>query len=193
LAATPQDPEWHPEGDVWVHTLMVVDAAAAVVARGDWGLVDREPLHVVLGALQDERAPLLALLLGGGFVALAWLHLAAAQRERRVDRERRAAGADGWVEVGRVEEIAEKRAKIVALGGERVAIFRYDGKLSALSNVCQHQNGPLGEGKLEGSIVTCPLHQWKFDVNGGQCQNIPAVKLKMFEVKVEGEDIFIKV
>jgi tRNA nucleotidyltransferase (CCA-adding enzyme) len=54
LAATPQDPEWHPEGDVWVHTLMVVDAAAAVVARGPWGLVDREPLHVVLGALLHD-------------------------------------------------------------------------------------------------------------------------------------------
>jgi tRNA nucleotidyltransferase (CCA-adding enzyme) len=54
LAATAQDPEWHPEGNVWVHTLMVVDAAAAVIARGDWGLVDREPEHVVLGALLHD-------------------------------------------------------------------------------------------------------------------------------------------
>jgi len=54
LAETPQDPEWHPEGDVWVHTLMVVDAAAAVVARGTWGLIDREPMHVVLGSLLHD-------------------------------------------------------------------------------------------------------------------------------------------
>lgn len=54
LAATPQDPEWHPEGDVWVHTLMVVDQAAGVVARGGWGLLDQEPLHVVLGALLHD-------------------------------------------------------------------------------------------------------------------------------------------
>ena len=54
LAATPQDPEWHPEGDVWVHTLMVVDAAAAVVARGAWELSGPEPLHVVLGALLHD-------------------------------------------------------------------------------------------------------------------------------------------
>ena len=54
LAATPQDPEWHPEGDVWVHTLMVVDAAAEVVARGHWNLRDQEPLHVVLGALLHD-------------------------------------------------------------------------------------------------------------------------------------------
>ena len=54
LAATPQDPEWHPEGDVWVHTLMVVDEAAAVARRDTWGLHDQEPLHVVLGALLHD-------------------------------------------------------------------------------------------------------------------------------------------
>ena len=54
LAATPQDPEWHPEGDVWVHTLMVVDATAAVLRRGAWGLHGQEPLHVMLGALLHD-------------------------------------------------------------------------------------------------------------------------------------------
>jgi len=54
LAATPQDPEWHPEGDVWIHTLMVVDEAAAVVERGTWGLCDQEPSHVLLGALLHD-------------------------------------------------------------------------------------------------------------------------------------------
>jgi tRNA nucleotidyltransferase (CCA-adding enzyme) len=54
LAATPQDPEWHPEGDVWIHTLMVVDEAAAAVSRGQWGLVEQEPLHVLLGALLHD-------------------------------------------------------------------------------------------------------------------------------------------
>jgi len=54
LAATPQDPEWHPEGDVWVHTLLVVDAAARVVARGTWDLQGPEPLHVMLGALLHD-------------------------------------------------------------------------------------------------------------------------------------------
>jgi len=54
LAATPQDPEWHPEGDVWLHTLMVVDAAAAVVRGGLWDLVEDEPLHVLLGSLLHD-------------------------------------------------------------------------------------------------------------------------------------------
>lgn len=54
LAATPQDPEWHPEGDVWMHTLMVVDATAAVVHGGAWGLVGREPNDAMLGALLHD-------------------------------------------------------------------------------------------------------------------------------------------
>ncbi len=54
LAATEQDPEWHPEGNVWVHTLMVVDAAASVIGRGTWKLIGAEPLHVMLGALVHD-------------------------------------------------------------------------------------------------------------------------------------------
>ena len=59
LAATPQDPEWHPEGDVWTHTLMVVDQAAAVVQAGTWELTDQEATHVLLGCLVHDvgKAP----------------------------------------------------------------------------------------------------------------------------------------
>lgn len=70
------------------------------------------------------------------------LHMAAAHRERQVDRTKVQAMADGFVEVCRADRIPEKRAAIVTLAGERVAVFRYDGKVSAISNVCQHQNGP---------------------------------------------------
>ncbi|HEX4825125.1 MAG TPA: HD domain-containing protein [Candidatus Polarisedimenticolaceae bacterium] len=54
LAATPQDPEWHPEGNVWTHTLLVVDAAAAIVRQNAWELEAPEPLHVLLGALLHD-------------------------------------------------------------------------------------------------------------------------------------------
>jgi tRNA nucleotidyltransferase (CCA-adding enzyme) len=54
LARTPQDPEWHPEGDVWLHTLMVVDAAAEVTRRGRWDLDEHEATHVLLGALLHD-------------------------------------------------------------------------------------------------------------------------------------------
>ncbi len=54
LAETPQDPEWHPEGDVWTHTLMVVDATASIVHGGTWGLSAKEPSHAMLGALLHD-------------------------------------------------------------------------------------------------------------------------------------------
>ena len=59
LAATPQDPEWHPEGNVWTHTLMVVDQAAAVVRAGTWELSGQEATHVLLGCLLHDvgKAP----------------------------------------------------------------------------------------------------------------------------------------
>jgi nitrite reductase/ring-hydroxylating ferredoxin subunit len=48
-----------------------------------------------------------------------------------------------------------------------VAIFKYDGKISAISNVCQHQNGPLGEGKIIDGLVTCPWHGFQYCPHDG--------------------------
>jgi nitrite reductase/ring-hydroxylating ferredoxin subunit/DMSO/TMAO reductase YedYZ heme-binding membrane subunit len=119
--------------------------------------------HVGLGALQQERNPLLAGVLGVGLGTLIALHLAAAWKERRLDRERGGeAAADGFVDVCAVEEIADSRARIACLDGERVAIFRYDGKISAVSNVCRHQNGPLGEGRIVDGCITCPWHGYQY-------------------------------
>src|SRR6516225_6980716 len=102
--------------------------------------------HVVLGALQAERNVVLTGLLGVGVALVTALHLLAGAKERAVDRAVAGAMQDGFVEVCAVDNIPEKRAKVVSLGTERVAVFRYDGKISAISNVCRHQNGPLGEG-----------------------------------------------
>jgi hypothetical protein len=90
--------------------------------------------HVTVGALQSETSSLLA---SGLVVAVATvlpLHLAAAFREKQIDRARHQAVDEGFVEVCKVDRIAEKCATIVSLSGERVAVFRYDGKVSAISN-----------------------------------------------------------
>ena len=142
--------------------------------------------HVALGALQSERSPLLAALLGGGIVTVAVLHLAAARKERRVDVERR---ADGFVEVCDFEAIPEKRAAVVSIGGERVAVFRHDGKVSALSNVCAHQNGPLGEGRIIDGCVTCPWHGYQYLPETGCApppftEKVPVYRTKVVDGKV---------
>ena len=70
------------------------------------------------------------------------LHALAARQEARRDRENEQRRADGFVDVCGVAEIPEKRAVMTCLSGERVAVFRYDGMVSAISNVCQHSERP---------------------------------------------------
>ncbi len=125
-------------------------------------------LHVVLGVLQAETSPVLAALVGAGLVWILGLHLVAGLRERALDRPRDAeAKGGGYVDVCGVDEIPDGRARVVTLGGDRVAVFRYDGKVSALSNACQHQNGPLGEGRVVDGYVTCPWHGYQYKPDCG--------------------------
>jgi nitrite reductase/ring-hydroxylating ferredoxin subunit/DMSO/TMAO reductase YedYZ heme-binding membrane subunit len=148
--------------------------------------------HVALGVLQDATGPLPAALLGCGLVALVALHLAAAWKGRAIDRELASAGADGFAFACRAGEIRDGRARIVTAGGERVAIFRYDGKLSAVSNVCQHQNGPLGEGRILDGCITCPWHGFQYRPADGASpapftERVPTFRLRL----VDGDRVFL--
>jgi methionine sulfoxide reductase heme-binding subunit len=145
--------------------------------------------HVALGALQSVTSPLLATVLGAGVATVLALHLAAAHREHKIDRKKRQAAADGFVEVASVDRIQEKRAVIVSLSGERVAIFKYDGLVSAVSNVCQHQNGPLGEGRIIDGCITCPWHGYQYLPATGASpppftEKIPTFKTRVVEGRV---------
>ncbi len=115
--------------------------------------------HVSLGALQSETSPVLIAILATGLVIVLTVHLAAALREAPADRPH---AASGFVDVCHVDDIPDQRARVVTVSGERVAVFRYDGRLSALSNVCRHQNGPLGEGRIVDGCVTCPWHGYQY-------------------------------
>ena len=88
-------------------------------------------------------------------------------------------------------DIAPGTGKVVEVGGKPIAIFNCDGIFYAVDNTCVHRGGPLGEGSLVGSTVTCPWHGWEYDVSSGACQTNPAVKVQKFDVKVEGDDVLI--
>ena len=73
-----------------------------------------------------------------------------------------------------------------------VALFNVEGTFYALDGVCPHAGGPLGEGTLRGTTVTCPWHGWQFDVASGQnCLN-HRMTHKSFAVKVEGDDVLVE-
>ncbi len=89
---------------------------------------------------------------------------------------------------------ALKDGKIVEIiiGGTAIAVANADGCFHALANTCPHAGGPLGEGSLEGSSLTCPYHGWVFDVRTGACQTNPGFSVKRYEVVVEQDAVCVK-
>ena len=122
--------------------------------------------HVVLGALQSRTHPALVLLAVAGVAFVVGLQVLAAVVASGPD-QRVEAGPD-WVRVGPVADIPEKRARVLEpAGAERIAVFRYDGKVAAVSNVCRHQAGPLGEGRVIDGCITCPWHGYQYRPEDG--------------------------
>lgn len=163
-------------------------------------------LHVTFGVLQGEGSPFYVGAVALGLVAVLGLHLAAGRRETALDVaavcdhrcEKQEDGAhraplpdDGFVDACAVTDIPENRARIVCLSGERVAIFKYDGRISAVSNVCQHQNGPLGEGKIVFGCITCPWHGYQYQPDTGASPPPFVEKVPTFNVRVKNGRVFV--
>ena len=144
-------------------------------------------LHVSLGALQDARNPLLAVVTALSVICVAGLHVVAARRERL--RERAVAPFDTaspWIVAGPVDAIGESRAIVVHLAdAEPVAIFRHQGRLSAVSNLCAHQNGPLGEGRIVDGCITCPWHGYQYRPEDGCAPPPFTERLATYRLRIE--------
>ena len=74
-----------------------------------------------------------------------------------------------------------------------IALFNVEGHVHAIENLCCHRGGPLGEGKLQGRVVTCPWHAWTFDVTTGRCTFNPDICVERFEVRISGDRIEVLV
>jgi methionine sulfoxide reductase heme-binding subunit len=147
-------------------------------------------VHVALGAMQSEHSIMYPVLLGVGAVWLGAIHILAGTREAR--REVIRPRGDGWIDVGRVEEIPDAGAATVSLpGGGRVAVFRYDDKLSAVTDACAHQGGPLGEGRIVDGCITCPWHGFTYRPQDG-CAPAPFTeKLATYALRVEAGRVYV--
>jgi nitrite reductase/ring-hydroxylating ferredoxin subunit len=151
--------------------------------------------HVALGAMQAEPGPAIPLLLGAGAALVIGLHLVAGLKERRADREptdrRSAVPPDTWIDVCAVAEIPESRARVAIVGGERVAVFRHGDKLSCVSNVCRHQNGPLGEGRIVDGCITCPWHGYQYRPESGSSPPPFNDVVPTYDLKVEAGRVLV--
>ncbi len=95
------------------------------------------------------------------------------------------------VRVAKVSEIPVGAAKVVVVLGHPVAVFHLVDGFYAVSNVCLHRGGPVGEGTLDGPVVTCPLHGWEYDVRTGKNVANPMARLQTYAVQVEGDDVLV--
>ncbi len=92
----------------------------------------------------------------------------------------------------RADEIAEGAAKLVRLKGDEMAVFKNNGKLYGIQNICPHAGGQLCNGWIEGSEVVCPLHGYKFDLTTGACSTDPSLKVKVFRLITQGEQVVVE-
>lgn len=147
--------------------------------------------HVALGELQSERSPVLLAATAFGLTVVLGLHLAASRKEARLDRTKLDLAADGFVDACALAKIREKCAAVVSIAGERIAIFKFDGKISAVSNVCRHQNGPLGEGRIVDGCITCPWHGFQYLPETGASPPPFTEKISTFRTRIVGERVWV--
>ncbi len=96
------------------------------------------------------------------------------------------------VKVAKTSEIVEKKAKLIRVNEEDIALFRVDGRFYAINNVCSHQHfSALHKGELNGLQVTCPMHGWTYSLETGEAVNGNG-RVRRYDVKVLGENVFIQ-
>ena len=94
----------------------------------------------------------------------------------------------------RTEDVPAGQGKIVKAGGKHIALFNIDGTYYAIDDTCPHRGGPLSEGEVACTTVTCPWHQARFDLKTGDVVNPPAeVGVSRFNVRMVGNDVEIEI
>jgi 3-phenylpropionate/trans-cinnamate dioxygenase ferredoxin subunit len=97
----------------------------------------------------------------------------------------------GFLKVARLSEIPEKKGKRITAGDEEIALWRVDGRIYAINNVCSHQHvSALHQGTLDGLHVRCPMHGWTYSLESGRTGNGSGM-VKIYQVRVQGDDIYI--
>ena len=122
--------------------------------------------HVALGAIQFNKSIFYIALLVLAVAIVVRLHLGTAAALFAPFNQ---AGPGGWLSVAEVDKLEDGRAKIVRpKHGEAIAVFRDKNHVYAVSNVCRHQGGPLGEGKIVDGCITCPWHGFQYRMEDGR-------------------------
>lgn len=94
--------------------------------------------------------------------------------------------------IAQVRDLPAGSGKVVQVRNREIALFHVDGTFYALENTCCHRGGPLGDGAVRETSVTCPWHMWEFELATGRCINSPGDRVRTYEVVVDGEAVKVR-
>jgi len=100
---------------------------------------------------------------------------------------------DGFEVVLHKDALEPGRVTEIIIAGTAIAVANVEGTFHASANSCPHAGGPMGEGSLEGSVLTCPYHGWAFDMHDGTCETNPDVKLQIYDVQVVDDAVCVRI
>lgn len=97
-----------------------------------------------------------------------------------------------YLTVATVDELGSGQRKLLDIDGDPIVVFNIAGGYFAIADVCSHDNGPVGEGDLDGHAIACPRHGARFDLRTGKALSLPAVvDIPAYPVRVVGDEIQI--
>lgn len=148
-------------------------------------------MHIMLGVIQYETHPVFVVFVALGAGILTTLHVLAAYREAKKDNQHFDLKLQGFVYVCEQSAFEDGRAKIFCLGQERIAVYKHEGRLYAIHNVCKHQGGPLGEGKIVDGCITCPWHGYQYLPHNGQSPPPFKERVNTYDIAIEGTGVWL--
>jgi nitrite reductase/ring-hydroxylating ferredoxin subunit len=99
---------------------------------------------------------------------------------------------EGFEVVLHREALKPGKVAEIIIGGKAIAVANVGGKFHACVSSCPHADGPLGDGSLQGSILSCPYHGWEFDLTDGSCKTNPETTLGLYDVKIVGDAVCVR-
>jgi nitrite reductase (NADH) small subunit len=97
-----------------------------------------------------------------------------------------------YLTVARVSALLPGMGTVVTVKGQELAVFNVEGKFHAMDNRCPHRDYPLGMSPIFDNLVICIGHAWHFDIKSGECHSVPGVRVRTYEVIIEGDEVKIQ-
>src|SRR5258707_14045177 len=92
----------------------------------------------------------------------------------------------GFARAARTADVPPGTIREFQVEGKSVAVANVDGQFHAINNICLHRGGPLGDGPLEGAVVTCPWHGWQYDGRPGEVGQNPRLEVAFYWLELRG-------